>query len=123
MPLTRTDFEQIRAIVREELAEALGREASSGTARALDGETEAHRAGRRAVKELIEASAERAARPIADGPFVDRYDASRLLGVSYATIRKWTKQGRVTRRLVRGCIEVSRAEIDAILAARPARKR
>jgi hypothetical protein len=91
MPLSRRDIEQIRRVVREEV----------DTKRWRD---QQHR------------SEERAAIPIPDSPFVDIYDARRLLNGTGVTANAWIRRGRLTRHDVDGRLGFSRAEIDAILA-------
>ena len=122
--LTRLDLEDIRRVVREELRHALEPRAGDVGANNELGELAEEAVGRdvqELLKRLERETAERAARPIPNTPYVDRYDAARLLDVSYQTLREYTKRGLLTRRMVKGRIEVSRAEIDALLARRAKR--
>jgi hypothetical protein len=125
MPLTSRDLEQIRRIVREEIERAnrhappehtaIANEPAQETAVAQDVRAFLERARREA--------AEREARPIPNTAFVDRYDAARLLGVTMDTITTYTKRGLLTRHMVKGKIQVSRSEIDTLLARGPRRSR
>lgn len=129
MPLTGRDLDDIRRIVREELARALAPAAptttttTSGKDEDEVSDAESVRLRQMAIARLRQNSAERAARPIPLGPFVDRYDAARLLGVTESTVTSYISSGRLTRNLVKGRIQVNRAEFDELLAARPERRR
>jgi len=142
--LTRRDLEQIRAIIREEIDRRM--QVCDEEPSVHDFERELTRAGRQgrvdflamqpAVagedrevtevrKELREQdpkrkarAAARAASPIPDGPFVDIYDARRLLAGTGATANAWIRRGRLKRTKVDGCVRISRADIDAIIAER-----
>lgn len=60
---------------------------------------------------------ERAARRIPRTPFVDVYDARRLLNdATGITANAWIRRGRLKRHRVDGRVRISRAEINAILA-------
>ncbi len=122
--LTASDLEQIRRIVREELARAstAGQADDSITDGDLSDDYLSSRA-RRDIAEFHRRWDERAARPIPDGAFVDKYDASRLLGVRMDGVTRLTKAGSLTRHMVKGRIQVERAEIDAIIASRPPKLR
>jgi predicted site-specific integrase-resolvase len=120
--LTHRDLDAIRSIVREEIKRAL--ESSSKQERDEEEvkefedllafmrspEWKAHH------EELARKRAVRAALPIPDGPFVDIYDARRLLKPTRVTANAWIKRGRLKRLKVDGRIQISRSEIDAILA-------
>ena len=128
MPLTSRDLDEIRRIVREELARALGPSAPQSVVADATTELDAvgdqlHRRALESWDKLRSGSAERKARSIPDGPFVDRYDAARLLGVTESTITSYIGSGKLTRRLVKGRLQVSRAEIDQLRATRPQRRR
>lgn len=84
MPLSRRDLEQIRALVRDELQLALGdqydgNEVNKGETNRDDGLSPRQRRIRAVFARMRRESKERTARPIPDSPFVDLYDAGRLL--------------------------------------------
>lgn len=132
MSLTASDLTAIRRVVREELEHALNRR-RRGESVAADDErrvdVDDEEIAALAAKTLAwfaegrRAADARAALPIPDTPFVDCYDASRLLDVSEQTVRKYMTRGLLTRRIVNGRVEVSRVEIDAILSTRRSRAR
>lgn len=117
--LTDDDLGRIRKIVREEVARALRRDQPT-PAPQLDEKADAalRERVRADIAEARRESAERAARPIPDGPFVDRYDAARLLDVMMDTVTAYARKGRLTKHKVKGKLLVSRSEVDAILATR-----
>lgn len=119
MPLTARDLEAIRTIVRDELARALAARDDRAVVANADAEFDDN-AMRQRVREdlawLRRDAKERAARPIPNTPFVDRYDAARLLGVRMDTITNYTKRGLLTRHKVKGRLQISRAELDKLLA-------
>jgi len=60
---------------------------------------------------------QRAARQIPDTPFIDLYDARRLLNEATGiTANAWIRRGRLKRYRIDGRLQISRAEVEAILA-------
>lgn len=123
MSLSRSDLDRIRAIVRDEIASALARQDEVPPLQPQDSEpSELSQHVSAVLAEFRRKCAERAARPVPAGPFLDRYDAARLAGVSIDTISKWTHEGRLTKHKVKGRIQVARDELDAIVAVRRGRR-
>ncbi len=142
MTLSARDLDNIRTIVQEEIERALrsaGHERGSHDLDADESEPQSEGARWRLAvsparpgespavtalrKELQEEQArrdrrrkQREARPIPDTPFVDIFDARRLLQRTKITVNAWSRRGRLTRHKVEGRVQVSRVEIDAILA-------
>jgi hypothetical protein len=127
--LTQRDLQAIRAIVREEIEDALAAEKHKAREADIDAlpdeDVSVDNAGwRQHYEELKRKRNERAARPIPNTPFVDIYDARRLLNeATRVTANAWIRRGRLTRHKIDGCLQFSRAEIDAILAASTKRSR
>jgi hypothetical protein len=63
-------------------------------------------------------AAERRARPIPDGPYLDSYDAARLANVMPTTVVGWVKAGKLTKKKVKGKLAIDRAELDALIRSR-----
>ena len=119
MPLTSRDLEAIRAIVREEIARQHGEPDDDSSEAALE---EAEQRGRAFMRRLMREPVP-PPKPIPDTPFIDRYDAARLLNVGLDTVRTYTKRGLLTKHKVKGRLQFSRAEIDKLLAERGPRGR
>lgn len=122
MPLTRSDLERIRTIVKEEIRNALASKRAEMPPTTNERETSALRQqALDSIARMRREAAARAARPIPEGPFVDRYDAARLLGVTMDTVTSWVRSGRLSKHKANGKLQVMRSEIDLIVATRPKR--
>lgn len=146
MPLSQRDLDALRKIVREEVESALRNQCVEPDDFAADDIPPDHRDGiareawldvhawrspvpgehpaiterrefyEKRRKERERRAAARAAIPIPDTPFVEIYDARRLLKGTGATANAWIRRGRLKRVRIGGRLRVSRAEIDAIVA-------
>lgn len=128
MSLTKNDLERLRLVIREEIARALSpqvRSAAGADSSTDDDEVVSAEMSKMATELLADIRrkwAEREARPIPNTPTVDVYDAARLLGISGGMVSSYVKRGLLTRTKVKGRLQVSRAEIDAMLASRQAKR-
>lgn len=143
--LSADDLADIRAIVRAEIERALGRgERDPQAAISDDLENDPASMARLTILELRgdpelrdhpyrvalrkkwarqEAKRkERAARPIPDAPFIDLYDARRLLASTGITVNAWIRRGRLKRHRIDGKVRISRVEVEAILAEHRSRR-
>ncbi len=117
MTLSSYDLARIRQIVRDELESALGRRREVGQ-EDHDADKTLPTEVREMIGDLRRKSAERAARPISDGPFVDGYDAARLAGVMPGTVVGWVRQGLLTKHKVKNRLQIDRAELDNFIRSR-----
>jgi hypothetical protein len=128
MSLSRHDLNEIRRIVREELASAISGGVGSTKpmslrstgVRASDegdlGETGADLLIR--MRARLDAREKELARkrrlPIPTGPFLDSFDAARFLALREVDVRSWVKKGKLTKRKVHGRVMYMREELERL---------
>lgn len=121
--LTSRDLDQIRQIIREELA-AAAIEVARAPAVGQDGDPVppesgwAHEEALRIIADMGRKACERAARPIPDGPYLSSDDAARLADTDSDTIVAWVRAGKLTKLKDKGRLRINRTELEALIAVR-----